>query len=215
MHDLVEHHGLALQPSFLESIPLEVCEHWCSAACSIMISFHKCCRPAVFHRQLIDVALRMGSQALEAYFIIGLTSAMWNFSFTVPGHPWRFHFRKLRLVVAFLVMLSTCLFHERSEVIVVPRYLINCLKCNAMDPVFKFERILLIWASLGQNQQSECALSEDSDQPGLSAWRKIGSLATHVAHSKDSDQPGRMPRLIWVFAGRILICWFCHVAAHL
>ena len=36
----------------------------------------------------------------------------------------------------------------------------------------------------------------------LSAWRKIGSLATHLAHSKDFDQIGRMPRLIWVFAWR-------------
>ena len=35
-----------------------------------------------------------------------------------------------------------------------------------------------------------------------SAWRKLGSLATHWAQSKDSDQTGRMPRLIWVFAGR-------------
>ena len=36
----------------------------------------------------------------------------------------------------------------------------------------------------------------------LSAWRKLWSLATHWAHSEDSDQTGRMPRLIWVFAGR-------------
>ena len=41
----------------------------------------------------------------------------------------------------------------------------------------------------------------------LSAWRKIGSLAakdpiaTHWMHSEDSNQTGRMPRLIWVFAG--------------
>ena len=35
----------------------------------------------------------------------------------------------------------------------------------------------------------------------LSARRKLGSLATHWAHSEDSDQTGRMPRLIWVFAG--------------
>ena len=34
----------------------------------------------------------------------------------------------------------------------------------------------------------------------LSAWRKLGSLATHSAHSEDSDQPGHPPRLIWVFA---------------
>ena len=38
----------------------------------------------------------------------------------------------------------------------------------------------------------------------LSAWRKTGSLAIHWAHSEDSDQTGRMPRLIWVTAGRTL-----------
>ena len=39
-------------------------------------------------------------------------------------------------------------------------------------------------------------------ESSLSAWRKLGSLATHSAHSEDSDQTGRMPRLKWVFAGR-------------
>ena len=39
-------------------------------------------------------------------------------------------------------------------------------------------------------------------EPSLSAWRKFGSFASHWAHSEDSDQTGRMPRLIWVFAGR-------------
>ena len=43
-----------------------------------------------------------------------------------------------------------------------------------------------------------------SESP-LSAWRKLGSLATHWAHSEDSDQTGRMPRLIWVFPGRTVI----------
>ena len=38
-------------------------------------------------------------------------------------------------------------------------------------------------------------------ESSLSAWRKLGSLATHWAHSEDSDQTGRMPRLIWVFPG--------------
>ena len=41
-----------------------------------------------------------------------------------------------------------------------------------------------------------------SSESSLSAWRKLGSLATHWAHSEDSDQTGRIPRLIWVFAGR-------------
>ena len=39
-------------------------------------------------------------------------------------------------------------------------------------------------------------------ESSLSAWRTLGSLASHWAHSEDSDQTGRMPRLIWVFAGR-------------
>ena len=71
-----------------------------------------------------------------------------------------------------------------------------------------------IWATSWQNQQCGCAPSEDSDQPGLgirpvwsesslSAWRKVGSLATHWMHSEGSDQTGQMPRLIWVFVGRI------------
>ena len=45
----------------------------------------------------------------------------------------------------------------------------------------------------------------------LYAWRKLGSLATHWVHSADSDQTGRMPRLIWVFAGRthtlLILSW--------
>ena len=41
----------------------------------------------------------------------------------------------------------------------------------------------------------------------LSAWRYPGSLATHWVHNEDSDQTGRMPRLIWVFAGRTVILY--------
>ena len=41
-------------------------------------------------------------------------------------------------------------------------------------------------------------------ESSLFAWRNIGSLTTHWAHSEDSDQTGRMPRLIWIFAGRTL-----------
>ena len=42
-------------------------------------------------------------------------------------------------------------------------------------------------------------------ESSLSAWRKLESLATHWAHSENCDQTGRMPRLIWVFAGRTAI----------
>ena len=42
-------------------------------------------------------------------------------------------------------------------------------------------------------------------ESSLSAWRKLGSLATHWAHSEHSDQTGWMARLIWVFAGHTVI----------
>ena len=51
-------------------------------------------------------------------------------------------------------------------------------------------------------------------ESSLSAWRNLWSLATHWAHSEDSDQTGRMPRLIWVFAGRTLVLLVCHAVAH-
>ena len=69
-----------------------------------------------------------------------------------------------------------------------------------------------------QRKQISLGIRTVWSESSLSAWRKIGSLATHWAHSEDSDQTGRMPRLIWVFAGlschfvgfvmRRLICFF-------
>ena len=75
------------------------------------------------------------------------------------------------------------------------------------------DMIMNIWAVALQNQQNDlCALrrlrsawaSAQSDQSSLSAWRNLGSLATHWAHSEDSDQTGQIPRLIWVFAERTI-----------
>ena len=51
-------------------------------------------------------------------------------------------------------------------------------------------RLRSAWASTQSDQSLHCPL---------------GSLAPHWAHSEDSDQTGRMPRLIWVFAGRTVI----------
>ena len=49
----------------------------------------------------------------------------------------------------------------------------------------------------------------------LTAWRNLGSLATNRAHSEDADQTGRMPSLIWVFAGwaHMPFSWFYRAAA--
>ena len=60
-------------------------------------------------------------------------------------------------------------------------------------------RLRSAWAS-AQSDQSLLCLHEESLGP-----------YTHWAHSKDSDQTGRMPRLIWVFAGHthILLVLLC------
>ena len=67
-----------------------------------------------------------------------------------------------------------------------------------------------IWAASWQNQQNGICTKGTQislgicpvwSESSLSAWKKLGTLATQWAHSEDSDQNGRMPRLIWVFAG--------------
>ena len=56
---------------------------------------------------------------------------------------------------------------------------------------------------LQQDKTNKMTCAPDSDRHGhlLASWRHLGSLATHWPHSEDYDQTGRMPRLIWVFAG--------------
>ena len=81
-----------------------------------------------------------------------------------------------------------------------------------MLPVLK-----MIWAMIWQNQQNGVAPSEDTDHPVWSEsslcdqWVAKDPRFLH-ADSKDSDQTGRMPRLIWVFAGRTLtlLVLSCH-----
>ena len=57
-----------------------------------------------------------------------------------------------------------------------------------------------------QRRQISLGICPVWSESSLSAWRKLGSLATHSVHSEGSDQTGQMPMLIWVFAGRT-----CHI----
>ena len=76
---------------------------------------------------------------------------------------------------------------------------------------------ILIWAAKWQNQQNDCVPSEDF----RSAWASAqsdqslscalnGQLRTQAFFMRTSktDQTGRMPRLIWVFAGQT-----CHIVS--
>ena len=114
-----------------------------------------------------------------------------------------------------------CCGHTRHYFGIVVLRLNSDIQCYQQWPHIKQHEM----SCLMQKPTKWLCTSEDSDQPGhppksdqssLSAWRKLGSFATHWAHSKDSDQTVRMPRLIWVFAGhshfvgfvmRQLQCW--------
>ena len=96
-----------------------------------------------------------------------------------------------------------------------------CFDCWLVLPSSQ-RSINMKWVTSWQNQQNGmCAqwrlrsawASAQSNQSSLSAWRKLGSLATYWAHSEDSDQTGRLPRLaqmpslIRVFAVRMKKAW--------
>ena len=52
--------------------------------------------------------------------------------------------------------------------------------------------------SLSRKTQISIGFHPVWSEPSLVAWRRLGSLATHWAHSEDSDQTGWMAMLIWV-----------------
>ena len=82
---------------------------------------------------------------------------------------------------------------------------------------------ILLWTASWQNQQYGICTQRRLRSAWASAQSDQSSLCAHLlakdpsflhAHSEDSDQTGRMPKLIWVFAGRTChFCWFCYEAA--
>ena len=52
-------------------------------------------------------------------------------------------------------------------------------------------------------------------ESSLSAWRNLGSLATHWAHSEDSDHTQADLSLRWAHTHFVGFVMFCHIAAHI
>ena len=67
-----------------------------------------------------------------------------------------------------------------------------------------------------QISQAICPVWSESSL--CAQWEAKSQSFRHVDR-EDSNQTGRMPRLIWIFAGRtydhLPYCWFCHVVAQL
>ena len=72
------------------------------------------------------------------------------------------------------------------------------------------------WAATWQNQQSDCAPSEDSDQPG----HPPSLITVFVIRMKKAwvlSYPSGAQQRLWSESslGAQSLCWFCHVAAHI
>ena len=85
---------------------------------------------------------------------------------------------------------------------IVPSIMITWLLCWTSNKMSRLMTKPTKWHVRPAKTQVSLGIRPVWSESSLSAWRKLGSLATHWAHSEDSDQTGRMPRLIWVFAGR-------------
>ena len=77
----------------------------------------------------------------------------------------------------------------------------------------------LIWAATWRNQQSECAPSEDSDQPGHPP-SLIRVFAVRMKKPWVLSLPLSAQRRLWSgwsesSLGAHSLCWFCHEAAHM
>ena len=81
-----------------------------------------------------------------------------------------------------------------------------------------------IWASAWQNlQNGMCAqrrlrsvwASAQSDQSSLSAWRKLGSLATYWAHNEDWSAWADAQADLSICWTHMPFCRFCHALTHI
>ena len=71
-----------------------------------------------------------------------------------------------------------------------------------------------IWAATWQNQQNECAASEDSDQPGhLPSLIRVFAVHSMGSYGPKVSSCGQQ-RLWSVWADAQPFCWLCHVADH-
>ena len=136
----------------------------------------------------------------------------------------------LQLTVFQLILLVTSthcfspqLWNWMEKNLMLHSFICHVLRSSSIDVTFTLFKIRL-WAgatgtvkkNINEPEQNKankitCAPSEDSEQPGyppslirasLCDLRTAKDLTLLHANSEDSDQSGRIPRLIWVYAGR-------------
>ena len=83
-----------------------------------------------------------------------------------------------------------------------------CCKTTAIRYMSRLMTKPTKWSVRPAKTQISLGICPVWSESSLSTWRKLGSLATHWAHSEDSDQADLSLR--WAHRS---FCWFCHKAA--
>ena len=105
-----------------------------------------------------------------------------------------------------------------------PRLFTIDLSIGEHSVYFSEVRIYNNWAASWQNQQNECAPSEDSDQPGhlpslirvfAVCMKKAWVLRYPLSTQRRLIRLGRCPGWSESSLGAQSLCWFCHEAAQM
>ena len=132
--------------------------------------------------------------ALVAHAKAGATIKLTNVRFYIEG-----------FFLSFLSLIVICLNEQSYEKLLDTNYPQPIALSFITTILWHLSRLMskpTQWHVRPAKTQISLGIRSVWSESSLSAWRKLGSLATHWAHSEDSDQTGRMHRLIWVFAGR-------------
>ena len=130
-------------------------------------------------------------------FIVGAKSMYVCFRFQLWSRlAWSFYFIKIIYIeIAFFTAFSTISKH-------IWQYFAHNSQKKCLGSGKNLGRVgkpaTRIWAASWQNLQNDIVCSEDSNQPdwsesSLSAWRKLGFLATHWAHDMTLIRLGGCP----------------------
>ena len=129
----------------------------------------------------------------------------------------------LDLVLLSLLSLKVCYISTCMYLLycTTAKILLNFLR----NFIFILDNVLnIIWDASWQNQQNDCAPSEDSDQPGhppslirifAVRMKKAWVLATHWVQAKTLIRLGGCPGWSKSSLGAQSLCWFSHEVAHL
>ena len=183
----------------------------------VSVPYH--CLSFYFEGRMWDLIVSVPYHCLSFYF----EGRMWDLIVSVPYHCLSFYFegRMWDLIVSvpdhylsfyFPLVTDNCPSwisgRERMAVEIIS-WLISTNECcqtwgsNPRPSAYQANKMSVRPAKI----QISLGIRPVGSESSLSAWRNLGSWATHWAHSEDSDQTGRMPRLIWDFAGTHSFCW--------